>query len=148
MIACFRQEADVVILRPGSLFRSTKSALLGGIKEALGVLGGPVVYVASLRIQLGETGSFTVSDQLRVIADHVGKLVLDVLVYSGEVTGTLVKRYEAEGVALVAVDREESGALGVRLREAGLISREASSEVRHDASRLVEEVREVAFVCC
>jgi len=138
---------NLAVLSSGSLFTSTIPALLGGgVKEALRAFRGPVVYVANLMTQPGETDGFTVSDHLRAIADHVGPVVTDVLVHSGGLPREVVERYEAEGAAPVVMDLEEIRALGVRVREVDLISREATLEVRHDAFRLVEEVREVALV--
>jgi hypothetical protein len=82
-----------------------------------------------------------------VITDHVGPVVTDVLVHSGELSTNLIDRYAAQGAAPVVVDREEIQSLGVRVREADLISHEDTDRgVRHDAQRLAEEVREVALV--
>jgi uncharacterized cofD-like protein len=139
--------ADVVVLSSGSLFTSTIPALLGGgVKEALQGFRGPVVYVANLMTQLGETEEFSVSDHLRAIADHVGPVVTDVIVHSGGLSQELVEPYEAEGATPVVVDHEEIRALGVIVREVNLVCSEAGSGVRHDASRLAEEVRRVALV--
>ena len=142
------QEAGVVVLGSGSLYTSTIPSLLGiGTREALASFTGPVVYVANVMTQPGETTGFTVSDHLRVIAEHVGPVVTDVLVHTGELSKELIDRYAAEGAAPVVVDREEIEASGVRVREADLISRGDSNRgVRHDAQRLAEEVREVALV--
>jgi uncharacterized cofD-like protein len=142
------QEADVVVLGSGSLYTSTVPSLLGvGTRKALASFAGPVVYVANVMTQPGETTGFTVSDHLRVIADHVGPVVTDVLVHSGGLSKELVDRYVAQGAAPVVVDREEIEAQGVRVREADLISRgDTNREVRHDAQRLAEEVRAVALV--
>jgi uncharacterized cofD-like protein len=142
------KEADVVVLSSGSLYTSTIPSLLGGgTREALKGFTGPVLYVANVMTQPGETTGFAVSDHLRAIADHVGPVVTDVLVHSGEFPEGTVERYEAEGAAPVAVDREEIKALGVRVRESGLISHGYSGRgVRHDPRRLAEEVREVALV--
>ena len=109
---------------------------------------GPVVYVANVMTQPGETDGFTVSDHLRAISDHAGPVVTDVLVHSGELPRDLAERYEAEGAAPVMLDRDKVQALGVRVREADLISREAASRrsLRHDAFRLAEEVNQVALV--
>ena len=140
-------DADVVVLSSGSLFTSTIPSLLGGgLREALAAFSGPVVYVANVMTQPGETDGFSVSDHLRAIAEHVGPVVTDVLVHSDEVSRELVERYEAEGAEPVVVDREEIRASGVRVREADLISDEAGRGVRHDASRLAEEVCGVALV--
>jgi uncharacterized cofD-like protein len=142
------QEADVVVLSSGSLYTSTIPSLLGvGTREALARFAGPVVYVANVMTQPGETTGFTVSDHLRVITEHVGPIVTDVLVHSGELSKELIDRYAAQGAAPVVVDREEIEASGVRVREADLISHgDTNRGVRHDAQRLAEEVREVALV--
>ena len=142
------EEADVVVLSSGSLFTSTIPSLLGaGTKEALAKFTGPVVYVANVMTQPGETIGFTVSDHLRAIADHAGPVVTDVLIHSGGLPEELVERYRAEGAAPVVVDREEIQTLGVKVREADLVSKaDANVGVRHDASRLAEEVCGVALV--
>jgi uncharacterized cofD-like protein len=142
------QEADVVVLGSGSLYTSTIPSLLGvGTREALASFAGPVVYVANVMTQPGETTGFTVSDHLRVITEHVGPVVTDVLVHSGELSKELIDRYAAEGAAPVVVDREEIETSGVRVREADLISYgDTHLGVRHDAQRLAEEVRAVALV--
>ena len=142
------EEADVVVLSSGSLFTSTIPALLGGgMREALVAFSGPVVYVANVMTQPGETEGLSVSDHLRAIADHVGPVVTDVLVHSGELPRELLERYRAEGAAPVAVDREEIRVLGVRVREADLISEaNPSVGVRHDAGKLAEEVCKLALV--
>jgi uncharacterized cofD-like protein len=141
------EEADVVVLSPGSLFTSTIPALLGtGVREALANFSGPVVYAANAMTQPGETVNFTVSDHLRALADHIGPVVTDVLVHSGPLPEELVARYHAEGAAPVEIDREEIGKLGARLREAVLLSERAEAGVRHDPDRLAEEVCEAALV--
>jgi uncharacterized cofD-like protein len=142
------QEADVVVLGSGSLYTSTIPSLLGvGTREALASFAGPVAYVANVMTQPGETTGFTVSDHLRVITEHVGPVVTDVLVHSGELSKELIDRYAAEGAAPVVVDREEIEASGVRVREADLISYgDTNRGVRHDSQRLAEEVRAVALV--
>jgi uncharacterized cofD-like protein len=140
------EQAEVVVLSSGSLFTSTIPSLLGaGTKEALAEFAGPVVYVANVMTQPGETIGFTVSDHLRTIADHAGPVVTDVLVHSGGLSEELVEPYRAEGAAPVVVDREQVQALGVRVREANLISK-AGAGIRHDATRLAEEVCGVALV--
>ena len=141
------ENADVVVLSSGSLYTSTIPSLLGaGTREALARFAGPVMYVANVMTQPGETTGFSVSDHLRAITDHIGPIVTDVLVHSSKLPGEVVERYKAEGAAPVAIDREEIQALGVRVREAGLISEDSSRGVRHDASRLAEEVRKLALV--
>jgi uncharacterized cofD-like protein len=139
--------ADIVVLSPGSLFTSTIPALLGaGVREALAGFAGTIVYVANAMTQPGETTGFTISDHLHALADHVGPVVTDVLVHSGELPRELVARYATEGAAPVEVDRKEIERLGVRLREADLFSDHTGMIVRHNAERLGEEVCKAALV--
>jgi uncharacterized cofD-like protein len=139
--------ADTVVLSPGSLFTSTIPALLGaGVREALAGFAGPVIYVANAMTQPGETTGFTISDHLRVLAKHIGPVVTDVLVHSGELPRELVGRYATEGAVTVEVDRKEIDKLGVRLREADLFSDQVGTTVRHNADRLAKEVCKIALV--
>jgi uncharacterized cofD-like protein len=139
--------ADVLVLGPGSLFTSTIPSLLGGgVREALEDFTGPVVYVANVMTQQGETGDFTVSDHVRAIAEHVGPVVTDVLVHAGDMPPGTLARYEVEGATPVVVDRERLQEMGLRLTEKDLLSEESSDGVRHDPGLLAREVCEAVLV--
>ncbi len=139
--------ADVLVLGPGSLFTSTIPALLGvGVREALSGFAGPIVYVANVMTQPGETGGYAVSDHLRAIAEHVGPVVTDVLVHPGGLPPELLTRYAAEAAAPVEVDRQVLCEMGLRVREADLLSKDTAAGVRHEPGRLAEEVCRAALV--
>jgi uncharacterized cofD-like protein len=141
------ENADVIVLGPGSLFTSTIPALLGGgVMEALARFAGPVVYVANVMTQRGETAGFTVSDHVRAITEHVGPVVTDVLVHSGALPPGLLARYRAEEAAPVDIDGEVLREMGLRVRERDLLSKESRAGVRHDPARLAREVCEVVLV--
>jgi len=141
------ENADVVVLGPGSLFTSTIPALLGGgSREALARFDGPVVYAANVMTQPGETTGFSVSDHVRVLLEHGIPRVTDVIVHSGALPDELISRYRAEGADLAAVDREALEKMGVRLRETDLLSDDFGAGVRHDPEKLAEAVCGVALV--
>jgi uncharacterized cofD-like protein len=141
------QAADVLVLSPGSLFTSTIPALLGGgVREALADFAGPVIYVANLMTQQGETDNYTVSDHVRTITEHVGPVITDVLVHSGDLPLDILARYEAEEAAPVGVDTEVLREMGLRVRQTNLLSEESRAGVRHDPARLAREVGEAALV--
>jgi uncharacterized cofD-like protein len=141
------ENADVIVLGPGSLFTSTIPALLGGgVKGALGNFTGPVVYVANVMTQPGETDDFTVSDHVQAIADHVGPVVTDVLVHAGDLPLGTLARYEAENATPVVVDRDTLREMDLRLTEKELLSPESSGGVRHDPGLLAREVCEAVLV--
>ncbi|MDP9294909.1 MAG: YvcK family protein [Actinomycetota bacterium] len=139
------EQADVVVLSPGSLFTSTIPALLGaGVPDALASFAGPVVYAANIMTQPGETAGFTLSDHLRAITEHVGPVVSDVLMHSEGLPAPLLSRYCAEGAAPVEIDHERIERLGVRVNQAGLLPDAMDAEVRHDPGRFAFAVREIA----
>jgi uncharacterized cofD-like protein len=130
-------DADVIVLSPGSLFTSTIPALLGGgVREALADFAGPVLYVANVMTQQGETDDFTVSDHVRTITEHVGPFI----------TPDILARYEAEEAAPVTIDTEVLREIGLRVRETNLLSEESRAGVRHDPALLAKEVGEAALV--
>jgi uncharacterized cofD-like protein len=135
------EAADVIVLSSGSLFTSTIPSLLGGgVNDALAKFQGPVVYVANVMTQPGETDDYTVSDHLQAIMDHAGPVLTDVLVHTGGFPEDLVARYEAEGASPVHFDREVVESMDVRLHESDLLSGDLETGVRHDPARLAEEV--------
>jgi uncharacterized cofD-like protein len=139
------ERADVVVLSPGSLFTSTIPALLGaGVSQALAEFGGPVIYAANIMTQPGETVGFTLSDHLRAIAEHVGPMITDVLVHCETLPPGVLVRYQAEGGAPVAIDREPVERLGVRVHVARLLPDKIVAEVRHDPDRLARAALEIA----
>ena len=141
------ERADVLVLGPGSLFTSTIPALLGGgVREALEDFAGPVLYVANLMTQQGETDDFTVSDHVRAITEHVGPVVTDVLVHSGSLPRDTLVRYEAEDATPVVVDRESLREMGLRVKEKDLLSKQSSGGIRHDPGLLAREVCEAVLV--
>ncbi len=141
------ERADVVAMSPGSLFTSTIPSLLGeGVADALARFDGPVVYAANVMTQAGETSGFTVSDHVRAISEHVGSVVTDVLIHSGGFSEGLLVRYARESAAPTVVDRDALEKMGVRLREADLLSGDESRGVRHDPIKLAAEVRRLALV--
>jgi uncharacterized cofD-like protein len=138
------EQADVVVLSPGSLFTSTIPALLGaGVPGALAAFAGPVVYAANVMTQPGETAGFALSDHLLAITEHVGPLVSDVIVHSSGVPAGLLSRYFAEGAAPVEIDRGAVERLGVRVHQAHLLPDTIDGEMRHDPDRLALAVHDI-----
>jgi uncharacterized cofD-like protein len=116
------------------------------VKEALADFVGPVIYVANVMTQQGETNDFTVSDHVRAITEHIGPVITDVLVHSENLPSDILARYEAEESTPVAVDTEVLRKMGLRVRETDLLSKVSSAGVRHDPSLLAGEVGEAALV--
>ena len=75
------EEADLVVLGPGSLYTSVlPNLLVPGIAAALAAARAPVVFVANLREQPGETQGMSLTDHLDALEAHAPTLRLDAVV--------------------------------------------------------------------
>lgn len=75
------EAADLVVLGPGSLYTSLiPNLLVEDIAAAVSATRSPVVLVANLREQLGETEGMELPDHLAALAEHVPEVDIDVLV--------------------------------------------------------------------
>lgn len=75
-------DADLIVLGPGSLFTSILPAILvPDIHEALRASTAPIVYVANLREQPGETEGLTQRQHIDVLTDHLDDRLLDAAIF-------------------------------------------------------------------
>ena len=75
------ERADLVVLGPGSLYTSLlPNLLVPDIAAAVVATAAPVVYVANLREQAGETEGMSVLDHLDALTSHVPDLWVDLLI--------------------------------------------------------------------
>lgn len=102
--------AELIVLGPGSLYTSLlPNVLVPGIAAALHEAEAPVVLVANLREQPGETEGMSLVDHLDVLADHAPELRIDALLVHdgrppsgpGRVLAASEPRRLAEHVAVV-----------------------------------------------
>ena len=130
------EEADLILLGPGSLYTSILPNLL--IREILTAVAkseAPRVYIANLMTQPGETSGYALADHLRAIQRHTPRRVIDwVVANRQQVSPDVAKRYRAQGAEPVAVDIPELQRLGYRVVLDNLL--EEHAVIRHNPVRL------------
>ncbi len=133
-------EADLVILGPGSLYTSViPNLLVKEIREALRNASAIKLYICNAMTQPGETDHYTASDHIRAILQHAGPELIDIAVINTEaIPPDLMERYAEEGAEPVAADFERVKALGVT--PFGLEVIVKSNLIRHDATKLAQMV--------
>ncbi|MDR3543441.1 MAG: YvcK family protein [Desulfosporosinus sp.] len=139
------EEADLIVLGPGSLYTSVlPNLLVGGLRDKIRAVNAPCVYVCNVMTEKGETDGYRVSDHLKAILDHCGPSFVDaVLANKGEVTATSLKRYVKEEAVPVIADPKEVELLGAKYFEAHLV--QERDVVRHDSDRLAKELVRLLF---
>jgi uncharacterized cofD-like protein len=73
--------AEIVVIGPGSLYTSIlPNLLVKDIQAAIRTSRGLKIFICNVATQKGETDGFTCGDHLRVIEDHIGSNIFDIIV--------------------------------------------------------------------
>ncbi|WP_017304189.1 gluconeogenesis factor YvcK family protein [Spirulina subsalsa] len=135
------EEADFIIMGPGSLYTSViPNLLVPEIRAAIAKTKVPRIYVCNIMTQPGETDSYTVADHIRAIDRVCGKRLFDaVIVHRRTPSAHTLIRYAQENSHPVFLDREEVGHLGRRIVAANIMDEDGETGyVRHDHQRLAK----------
>ena len=136
-IARALEEAELIVLGPGSLFTSViPTLLIEGIPDIIRRTSAVKVYVANIAACEGETRDFTLLEHLRALEKHAGGgLFGHVLVNDGPVPRARRAELEEKGARLIMYNRTEMPAdVPYRFVTADVVSRE--NPLRHDSDRL------------
>ena len=137
-------EADMILLGPGSLYTSViPNLLVDGIVDAICNSKAMKIYVCNIMTQDGETEGMTASDHVSALLNHGAPGLLDIcLANSAAVRPGLIERYKKEDAVPIVVDREKIEGMGIEVIERPLAS-ETSDYARHSSSRLAETILEI-----
>ncbi len=139
------EEADAVIIGPGSLYTSIiPNLLVKGIAQAIHQTKAPVFYVCNIMTQQGETDKFTVADHLKIINMYTEVPIIDyVVANSQEISTRAASRYRKQGAHLVKLDEEVLREMGVSLVSDDLL--DETNLVRHHSDKLARTLIKEIF---
>lgn len=99
------EEADIIVLGPGSLFSSTlPSVLVPECKKALLNTTTPIVYICNVMTETGETDNYSVWDHVRTLGFYLGKYPNCVVVNSTPIDTNRLKAYQVEHAKAVSFE--------------------------------------------
>jgi len=131
------EEADLVVIAPGSLFTSLlPNLVVSGMAEALRATKAPVVYVANLMTERGHTGEFFVQDFVAALEEYVGSGIIDYVLYNTRMPSPeQLARYKKDMERKPAkVDSKRRRGLSYRLVGVSLLDRRpATTATAEDA---------------
>lgn len=133
--------ADLVILSPGSLYTSTiANLLLPELREAMVFSGAPILYVANLMTEPGESAGLDLEGHLAAIASFGRTRISGAVVNSAPLPGDLRRRYQEEGGEPVLASGDQL--MGIPLYPFPLLDPEARM-ARHHPDLLNRAIREI-----
>ena len=138
------EEADMILLGPGSLYTSIiPNLLVDGIAEAILRSDALKIYIANVMTQEGETEGYSNADHIRAIFQHSAPGLFHLcLVNSATIPHDVLGSYAQEGAEPLRFDKTACAELGVEL-----VSRPVSTVrdglVRHDPELLAAALLEL-----
>lgn len=130
------EDADIIVLGPGSLYTSIiPNLLVKGISESIVASKAIKVYVCNVMTQPGESDNYKASDHVNTLIKHSHARILDYcIINTGKLPAQILKRYEKENAYQIINDRKTIESLGYRVIQDDTIS--ISDYIRHDTMKL------------
>ena len=132
------QDADIIVLGPGSLYTSIiPNLLIKEITESIVNSKALKFYICNIMTEHGETDNFTASDHARVLITHSHPRIIDYcIINNGTVPKDLLEKYKFEHASFVSADIDRIRSLGYKVIADNLVS--IKEVVRHDALKLAQ----------
>lgn len=141
------EQADMIVLGPGSLFTSIlPNLVIKEIGDAVVRTKGEVVYICNIMTQKGETEHFTDADHIRVLHQHLKQPFVNTVLVNTEKVPEDYMDPEVYDEYLVQVEHDFQG-----LRDEGcrVVSTDflelRDGGVFHDGDKVVEELFRIVF---
>lgn len=102
-------EADIIVLGPGSLYTSVMPNLLvKNIPELITKSKATKFYVCNLMTQPGETDNYNVYDHVNAILKHSNQGIIDYVIANDElISESQIENYKFQGAKQVMIDDEQ-----------------------------------------
>lgn len=141
------EQADVVVLGPGSLYTSIiPNLLIEDIYNSLLKTAAIKIYIPNMMTQPGETDGYTATDHIRAILNHCPHLKIDhMIINQGSIPLEIKNKYDSEGAQLILTGEEELAEieeLNINVLQENFVDIK-KDYVRHDANRISKLIIEL-----
>ncbi len=138
------EEADLIVLGPGSLYTSIiPNLLVDGVAEAVCESDAVKLYIMNVMTQDGETEGYTGADHIRALQKHAGSRLFSLcLANSMELPEEVLARYKLWGAEQTVLDADAIAQLGVELITAP-VADVRDGLVRHHPHMLAREIMRI-----
>ena len=136
------EEADIIVLGPGSLYTSViPNLLVNDMVNHIYESKADVVYISNVMTQPGETDRYTVFEHLKAILDHSREDLIDYCIANiEEIPEETLERYKEDGAKPVILTKEDEiklSNMGITVIKDNLVDVK-KDYVRHDSLRISE----------
>ena len=135
-------DADLIILGPGSLYTSViPNLLVNGIVDAILKSKAKKIYVCNIMTQPGETTDYTVASHINALFKHAGgKKIVNAVLVNDSLPDNISDGYAKSGSIPVRLDMENIAPIGVEIVSQKLIQENKQGLVRHSSNRVARAI--------
>jgi len=132
------EEADIIIMGPGSLYTSViPNLLISEITEAISRSNARKIYICNIMTQPGETDGYSVYDHVKAILEHSKhENIIDTVLVNDKLPQNLADKYKEANSFHVQHDLEKVKELGLKVLIRRLTEETGEGFVRHSAKRI------------
>ncbi len=132
------QEADLIIMGPGSLYTSViPNLLVPEISATIAASHAQRIYICNIMTQRGETDNYSVADHVQAIEKTVGYRIFDTVLMQEDNPKIYLDKYRQKGSQPVRIDRECLTLMGIQLVLADVLEENHEKAIiRHNSRRL------------
>ena len=133
------EEADLIVIGPGSLYTSVlPNLLVPGISREIIKAKAKRIYICNVMTQKGETENYTASEHVKTLFEHCGEGMLDSIIVNEEIIPDyIIKRYQEEGAAPVVYDEDKLKKFNLNIIHDNFLLYQ-DNMIRHNAMKVSE----------
>lgn len=131
------EDADLILFSSGSLYTSILPHLIvKDVRDAIKKSTAPIMYVANLVTQPGETDGYKVSDHIKTLNDYLDDRKIDIVIANdSEIDKDIVNKYSLlENKNLVPLDTEEIEKMDTRIISDKIVAVD-NGVIRHNSMK-------------
>lgn len=133
-------EADIIILGPGSLYTSViPNILVKNISQLIIESRATVFYICNVMTQPGETDNYNVLDHVNAIIKHSSRHIIDYVIANDEIIANeVIHNYKVKGASQVLIDENQIKALeenNIKVISSNFVDIR-KNYIRHDADKI------------
>lgn len=138
------QDADVIIIGPGSLYTNVlPNLLVKNVSRAIKDSKAMKYYISNIMTEPGQTDNYSLSEHLKAIKEHVGTGIIDYcLADTGEVVPEYIRKYNKEGSDIVDIDMKNMATYNVRVIQKNM-SCIKDGKIRHNPDIIAATIIEM-----
>ena len=142
------EEADLIVLGPGSLYTSVISNLcVKEMSDAILSSKAPKLYISNIMTQPGETNQYDVLDHIEAIHDHAGKQFIDYVICSDEkYDEQILRHYKNRNAQPVVMNEDDLTKNNIKIiTSTNLVEVYDDYLVRHNTKVLAKLIYDLAL---